>query len=105
MAQEREVEGDLFLQDMGEGLGFRAGTFDGAISVSALQWLCNADRKTQHPPRRLYRFFSSLYASLVGLECDISLLQIKAISVVLYWCSVCVLYWMSVCLIVSDQRC
>ena len=74
VAQEREVEGDLFLQDMGEGLGFRAGTFDGAISVSALQWLCNADRKTQHPPRRLYRFFSSLYASLVGLECDISLL-------------------------------
>ena len=65
VAQEREVEGDLFLQDMGDGLGFRAGTFDGMISVSALQWLCNADKKTHHPPRRLYRFFSSLYACMV----------------------------------------
>ena len=65
VAQEREVEGDLFLQDMGEGLGFRAGTFDGVISVSALQWLCNADRKTQHPPKRLHCFFSSLYACMV----------------------------------------
>jgi 18S rRNA (guanine1575-N7)-methyltransferase len=64
VAQEREVEGDLFLHDMGEGLGFRAGTFDGVISVSALQWLCNADRKTQHPPKRLHCFFSSLYACM-----------------------------------------
>lgn len=31
VAQEREVEGDLFLWDMGEGLGFRPGTFDGAL--------------------------------------------------------------------------
>ena len=66
VAQEREVEGDLFLHDMGEGLGFRAGTFDGVISVSALQWLCNADRKTQHPPKRLHCFFSSLYACMVS---------------------------------------
>lgn len=67
VAQEREVEGDLFLHDMGEGLGFRPGTFDGVISVSALQWLCNADKKTHHPPRRLYRFFSSLYACMVNV--------------------------------------
>ena len=67
VAQEREVEGDLFLHDMGEGLGFRAGTFDGVISVSALQWLCNADRKTQHPPKRLHSFFSSLYACMVSM--------------------------------------
>ena len=46
VAQEREVDGDLFLHDMGEGLGFRPGTFDGVISISALQWLCNADKKT-----------------------------------------------------------
>jgi 18S rRNA (guanine1575-N7)-methyltransferase len=64
VAQEREVEGDLILHDMGEGLGFRPGTFDGAISVSALQWLCNADKKTHHPPKRLYHFFSSLYACM-----------------------------------------
>lgn len=31
VAQERNVEGDLFLWDMGEGLGFRSGTFDGVI--------------------------------------------------------------------------
>ena len=66
MACEREVEGDLFLWDLGEGLGFRPGAFDGAISVSALQWLCNADRKDHHPPKRLYLFFSSLYACLVS---------------------------------------
>mmetsp|Transcript_11102 Transcript_11102/g.28026 ORF Transcript_11102/g.28026 Transcript_11102/m.28026 type:complete len:175 (-) Transcript_11102:95-619(-) len=44
VAREREVEGDLGLHDMGQGLGFRQGTFDGAISISAVQWLCNAVR-------------------------------------------------------------
>jgi len=68
VAQEREVEGDLFLQDMGDGLAFRPGTFDGVISISALQWLCNADRKTHHPPKRLYRFFSSLFACMVSAQ-------------------------------------
>ena len=66
VARDREVEGDLFHWDMGEGLGFRPGTFDGVISISALQWLCNADRKSHHPPQRLYRFFSSLYACMVS---------------------------------------
>jgi hypothetical protein len=28
---ERQVEGDLFLQDIGQGFGFRPGSFDGAI--------------------------------------------------------------------------
>lgn len=42
VAQEREVEGDLCLHDLGDGLPFRTGTFDGAISISAVQWLCNA---------------------------------------------------------------
>lgn len=37
VAVEREVEGDLVLGDLGEGLPFRAGAFDGAISISALQ--------------------------------------------------------------------
>ena len=31
VALEREVEGDLFLHDIGQGFGFRPGTFDGAI--------------------------------------------------------------------------
>jgi len=31
VALERDVEGDLFLQDIGQGFGFRPGSFDGAI--------------------------------------------------------------------------
>eukprot|EP00731_Ephydatia_muelleri_P022641 Em0015g224a len=64
VAKEREVSGDLFLWDMGDGLGFRPGTFDGVISISALQWLCNADKKTHQPAKRLYHFFTSLYACM-----------------------------------------
>ncbi|KTG32924.1 hypothetical protein cypCar_00011375 [Cyprinus carpio] len=64
VALQRDVEGDLLLGDMGEGLPFRPGMFDGCISISALQWLCNADKKTHSPPKRLYRFFSTLYSSL-----------------------------------------
>lgn len=40
VAVDREVEGDLVLGDMGHGMPFKASTFDGAISISALQWLC-----------------------------------------------------------------
>ncbi|XP_076387044.1 18S rRNA (guanine-N(7))-methyltransferase isoform X2 [Megachile rotundata] len=64
VALEREVEGDLILGDMGEGMPFKAGSFDGAISISALQWLCNADRSSHDPSRRLYKFFSTLFSCL-----------------------------------------
>ncbi|KAG8536487.1 hypothetical protein GDO81_026256, partial [Engystomops pustulosus] len=64
VALEREVEGDLILGDMGQGIPFRPGTFDGCISISALQWLCNADKKIHNPPRRIFHFFSTLYSSL-----------------------------------------
>lgn len=64
IATEREVEGDLLLADLGQGLGLKAGSFDGAISISALQWLCNADKKCHSPPKRLHKFFTSLYACL-----------------------------------------
>jgi len=64
VAVERDVEGDLLLSDMGEGLPFRPGTFDYAISVSALQWLCNKDKTIHNPVQRLGRFFTSLYAVL-----------------------------------------
>ena len=64
IAHEREVEGDLLLCDAGQGLAFRPGSFDGCISISALQWLCNADKKTHNPVKRLYRFFTSLYTCL-----------------------------------------
>jgi len=64
VANERELEGDLACGDLGEGLPFRAGAFDGAISISALQWLCNADKSYHKPHKRLYTFFCSLYAAL-----------------------------------------
>ena len=63
-AQKREVDGDMLQHDMGLGLPFRAGSFDGAISVSAIQWLCNADRKEHIPQLRLKKFFDSLYMVL-----------------------------------------
>ena len=56
--------GDLVLGDMGQGFGVRAGVFDGAISVSALQWLCYSDKSDHRAGRRLSAFFSSLYCAL-----------------------------------------
>jgi len=64
IANEREVEGDLVLADAGQGLKFRPGTFDGAISISALQWLCNVDKKEHVPFKRLRLFFDRLYLML-----------------------------------------
>jgi len=64
VANQRELEGDLACNDLGEGLPFRAGAFDGAISISALQWLCNADKTYHKPHKRLYKFFCTLYACL-----------------------------------------
>lgn len=64
VAVERECEGGLVLGDMGQGMPFKAGTFDGAVSISALQWLCNADKTNHNPQKRLYTFFSTLFSSL-----------------------------------------
>ncbi|XP_076674521.1 18S rRNA (guanine-N(7))-methyltransferase isoform X2 [Andrena cerasifolii] len=64
IALEREVEGDLILGDMGQGMPFRAASFDGVISISALQWLCNADKSSHNPSKRLYKFFSTLFSCL-----------------------------------------
>ena len=64
VALQRDVEGDLLLADIGQGVPFRAGTFDAAISISAVQWLCNAESSDTSPEGRLARFFGGLYASL-----------------------------------------
>ncbi|KAH8482539.1 hypothetical protein H0E87_029839 [Populus deltoides] len=78
IALEREVEGDLLLGDMGQdasfvplwpsgwdkGLALRPGIIDGAISISAVQWLCNADKSSHEPRLRLKAFFGSLYRCL-----------------------------------------
>lgn len=37
MALDREVEGDLILGDMGQGIPFRPGTFDGCIRYDQTQ--------------------------------------------------------------------
>lgn len=64
-AVEREPEdGDMMLSDMGQGFKFRPGSFDGAVSISALQWLCNVDKKGQEAYPRLRKFFSSLFSCL-----------------------------------------
>lgn len=104
VAADRDVDGDLMQHDMGEGLPFKPGTFDGVIrlvsvcdsdlllsapwlaaarrsqfavwcmfgrlaisSVSALQWICNADKKSHVPHKRLARFFTTLYSAMVGV--------------------------------------
>eukprot|EP00828_Plagiopyla_frontata_P006337 TRINITY_DN12746_c0_g2_i1.p3 TRINITY_DN12746_c0_g2~~TRINITY_DN12746_c0_g2_i1.p3 ORF type:complete len:253 (+),score=61.59 TRINITY_DN12746_c0_g2_i1:101-859(+) len=64
VAVEKEVEGDLIQLDMGQGLKFRAGAFDAAISISAVQWLCVAGKKSDNPYKRIARFFNDLYVSL-----------------------------------------
>jgi 18S rRNA (guanine1575-N7)-methyltransferase len=64
IALQRDVEGDLMLADIGQGVPFRPGTFDAALSISAIQWLCNADSTDVSPQGRLARFFNGLYASL-----------------------------------------
>lgn len=64
-ALDRDVEGDLFLADLGNGIPFRAGTFDAVISISVIQWLCNADTSNVDPKKRTLRFFNTLYASMI----------------------------------------
>ncbi|KAH0611452.1 uncharacterized protein H6S33_010717 [Morchella sextelata] len=64
IALDRDTEGDLLLADMGQGVPFRPGTFDAAISISAIQWLCNADSSDVSASGRLSRFFDGLYSSL-----------------------------------------
>jgi 18S rRNA (guanine1575-N7)-methyltransferase len=59
-----ESEGELVLQDMGAGCPFRPGVFDGAISISAIQWLCHANSKSENPKKRLHHFFQTLYGCL-----------------------------------------
>jgi 18S rRNA (guanine1575-N7)-methyltransferase len=69
VAQRRGAEssngsGDLVLRDLGSGVPFRPGVFDGAVSVSAVQWLCNSDAAGHNPVRRLRRFFETLFGCL-----------------------------------------
>jgi 18S rRNA (guanine1575-N7)-methyltransferase len=64
VAANANLDGDLMQWDLGQGLSFRVGVFDAAISISAIQWLCNADKKSHVPQKRLLDFFSGLYRAL-----------------------------------------
>lgn len=55
---------EILRNDIGAGLPFRPGTFDGCISISVLQWLCHSTKKGEVPQRRLLALFQSLYNAL-----------------------------------------
>ena len=55
---------DVVCADVGVGLGFRKGSFDGVVSVSAVQWLCVATRPEHDPYKRCRKFFIGLHAVL-----------------------------------------
>lgn len=55
---------EVLRNDIGAGLPFRPGTFDGCISISVLQWLCHSTKKGEVPQRRLHALFQSLYNAL-----------------------------------------
>ena len=60
-----ENQTDFLMQlDIGNGLPFFPGTFDGAISISVLQWLCYSNANDENPFHRLVKFFSALFAVL-----------------------------------------
>jgi 18S rRNA (guanine1575-N7)-methyltransferase len=61
VAVDREVEGELFECDIGQGFNFLPGKFDAAISVSVIQWLCNVDKTGHNAWRRLLKFFGNDY--------------------------------------------
>ena len=60
VAQQQRVDGELLLCDIGQGFRFRPGVFDGAISISVIQWLCVSFKKSENPYKRCAAFFESL---------------------------------------------
>eukprot|EP01057_Protomagalhaensia_wolfi_P002249 Protomagalhaensia_wolfi_Nauph_80__2248@NODE_2465_length_1083_cov_262_878352_g1931_i0_p1_GENE_NODE_2465_length_1083_cov_262_878352_g1931_i0NODE_2465_length_1083_cov_262_878352_g1931_i0_p1_ORF_typecomplete_len268_score46_34Methyltransf_11/PF08241_12/2_3e17Methyltransf_23/PF13489_6/1_8e14Methyltransf_25/PF13649_6/1_1e13WBS_methylT/PF12589_8/7_8e14Methyltransf_31/PF13847_6/1_2e12MetW/PF07021_12/2_7e09CMAS/PF02353_20/2_1e09Methyltransf_12/PF08242_12/1_8e07MTS/PF05175_14/2_3e07TehB/PF03848_14/9_3e07Ub len=64
VANDNGAEGDMILSDIGREMNFRPGSFDGAISISVVQWLCHSYAADQDPRKRLRCFFSWLYRSL-----------------------------------------
>lgn len=51
------------------------------FSISALQWLCNADQKSHNPVKRLFKLFTTLYSCLVSF---INSLSFPPTSVIIY---------------------
>lgn len=60
MSQPSAGKGLVFHSDMAQGLPLKAGSIDGAVSISAVQWLCHLP----NPMLALARLFSDLYRCL-----------------------------------------
>ncbi|KAF2986843.1 hypothetical protein EK904_002030, partial [Melospiza melodia maxima] len=60
VAVEREVEGDLLLADVGHGIPFRPGMFDGCIRPEDPELCCSCTPRTQS------RFFLCLFVGTSG---------------------------------------
>lgn len=60
-----EGSGHLVLADFGNGIPLRAGSIDGVISISALQWLCHSSHAKDRPRTRMANLFSSLFSAMV----------------------------------------
>ncbi|XP_055346682.1 probable 18S rRNA (guanine-N(7))-methyltransferase [Paramacrobiotus metropolitanus] len=69
VAGEREVDGDLLLSDLGEGLPFRPGSFDGAIRCG---WMAIRESLT------LLRDFLDLYFQHLGVTVAVQCRQKRA---------------------------
>lgn len=63
-SNELDIMGDVILGDMGDGIPLRPGSVDGAICISALQWLFYSHSSSHDPKSRLKRFFTTLYTCL-----------------------------------------
>ncbi|GAB66844.1 S-adenosylmethionine-dependent methyltransferase [Plasmodium cynomolgi strain B] len=64
LQNEAHHGGDMILADMGKLMRFQSCIFDGVVSISALQWLCNWDKKDENPKVRISTFFKWLYNCL-----------------------------------------
>ncbi|EOD09722.1 methyltransferase, partial [Emiliania huxleyi CCMP1516] len=56
---------DVLCADLGAPLWLRRRVFDGAVSISAVQWLCHATANGHDPAKRVRTFFRGLKAVLV----------------------------------------
>ena len=56
----------VLCDDLGRGLAFRNGVFDGCVSISAVQWLCHSTNPQHDPLKRVRKFFTALRAVLAS---------------------------------------
>jgi len=56
---------DVICADLGAPLWLRKRIFDGAVSISAVQWLCHATKSGHDPAKRVRQFFRGLKAVLL----------------------------------------